>query len=290
MPEPLDVTLYIPCYNAERFLDETVPAVRSQTHPIAEILVIDDGCRDGTAEAARRHGLRVVSHAGNLGLGAARNTGVKEARTTWVASLDADVRPRADWLERLAEAVEGGRFAGACGQLREARLLSLPDQWRATHMRQSWGEERIVNPSFLFGHSTLLFREALLKVGGYDRRCLTNWEDVDVSGRLRAAGYDLVYEPSAIGDHLREDSFDSIARTYWNYYYNPVDHLGDDARAIRKVRRESRKVARRLLKGDLRARRWSLLIVDAYIGLKWRRYARRLGGSRHVGSRRASGF
>lgn len=46
MCEPLDITLYIPCYNGERFLDETLPAVRSQTCPIAEILVIDDGSLD----------------------------------------------------------------------------------------------------------------------------------------------------------------------------------------------------------------------------------------------------
>ncbi len=285
MPEPLDITLYIPCYNAERFLDETLPAVRAQTYPIAEILAIDDGSRDGTAAAARRHGLRVVPHEGNRGLGAARNTGVNESRTAWIASLDADVRPCPDWLERLAAAVEGGRFAGACGQLREVRLRSLADRWRDTHMRQWWGEERIVNPKFLFGHSNLFFREALLKAGGYDRRCLTNWEDVDASERLRAAGYNLVYEPGAVCDHLREDSFDSIARTYWNYYYNPVVHRGDDIAAIEKVRRDSRKVTRRLFKRDLRARRWSLLIVDTYIRMKWNKFARRLTPSEMEGHR-----
>jgi len=276
MPEPLDITLYIPCYNGERFLDETLPAVRSQTYPIAEILVIDDGSLDGSAAVARRHGLRVVSHGENRGLGAARNTGVSQARTAWVASLDADVRPEPEWLEHLAHAVQGGRYAGAGGQLRETRLRSLADRWRNAHMRQWWGEGRVVNPDFLFGSNSLFLCAALLQAGGYDARCRTNGEDVDMSARLRAAGQELVYDPRAICEHLREDSIDSVALTYWNWLYYPAVRATPDAFEIEKARTESREVMRGMLERDLREGRWSLALVDVCVQIKWSGYRRRL--------------
>ncbi len=279
MSEALAVTLYIPCYNVGRFLDHSLPAVCSQTYPIAEVVLIDDGSSDSTVETARRHGLRVVRHDTNRGLAAARNTGIREARTAWVASLDADVRPHSDWLERLVAAVEEGRFAGACGQLRETRLDSLADRWRDVHMRQWWDGERIINPKFLFGNNTLFLREALQQVGGYDERCRSNGEDVDVSERLRKAGYDLVYEPEAACDHLREDSLASIARTYWNWQYSSAIRRALVGADIKKMHRKSRRLARRLLKRDFRARRWSLLLVDVYITVAWWRYARRLKDS-----------
>jgi biofilm PGA synthesis N-glycosyltransferase PgaC len=276
MPEPLQITLYVPCYNAERFLDETLPAVLAQTHPVAELVAVDDGSRDGTAEAAARHGLRVVRHPRNLGLAAARNTGVREACTAWVAALDADVRPHPDWLEILAAAVEAGRYAGACGQLREARIFSLADRWRDAHMRQWWGEERRVNPKFMFGNNTLVCRDALVQVGGYDERHRTNGEDVDISRRLFAAGFDLLYEPRAVCDHLRQDSLSSIARTFWNWHYSvPLENSPDGA-SIRVVRRKSGRHARRLLKRDLRARRWPLVLADLYVSAAWWQLGRRL--------------
>jgi glycosyltransferase involved in cell wall biosynthesis len=73
------------------FLDEALNSVFKQTVRPAEVIVVDDGSTDGTAAEVRRAcpGVNVVSNCGS-GLGAARNTGIKAARSTWIAFLDDD--------------------------------------------------------------------------------------------------------------------------------------------------------------------------------------------------------
>lgn len=86
---PAPVSAVIGAYNAEAFIAETIESVRTQTLPVAEILVVDDGSTDSTAEIARGLGARVISQA-NRGLAATRNRCVQEASQPWVAFIDSD--------------------------------------------------------------------------------------------------------------------------------------------------------------------------------------------------------
>lgn len=86
------VSVIVPAYNAERYLAETLDSAVAQTLRDREILVIDDGSTDSTAAIAARYGsaVRVIPHPRNLGLAAARQTGLAEAQGAYVAFLDAD--------------------------------------------------------------------------------------------------------------------------------------------------------------------------------------------------------
>lgn len=212
-------SIYIPCRNAERFLAGCIGAVRAQSLPPDEIIVVDDGSTDRTAEIARGSEARVISLPSHPGLAAARNAAVSAARGELVASLDADCVPEPSWLEGLAKAMGATGAAGAGGMLVEAHQARLADRWRAVHMRQNWGRERIVNPPFLFGCNTLFRKGALEEIGLYDERCRTNGEDVDLSYRLRAKGHTLVYEPAARVRHLKRDTAVSVLRADWQWGY-----------------------------------------------------------------------
>ena len=146
MNDPLPVTLYLPCFNAAHFLERVLPAVKAQTYPVERILVIDDGSTDETAEIARAHGVEVFSQGRNRGLGVARNTAIRLAETPYVASLDADVVPKADWLETLAASMASGRWAGVGGNLVETVHSTVADRWRVAHMQQGWGQKPVENP------------------------------------------------------------------------------------------------------------------------------------------------
>ena len=103
----LEVSVVIPCYNAEAYLKETIESVLSQTYPPLEILVIDDGSTDSSAEIAKSFGESVqLVQQPNSGESVARNQGIELAKGDWIALLDADDKWHPAKLEkqiRLAE-------------------------------------------------------------------------------------------------------------------------------------------------------------------------------------------
>ena len=85
------ISVIMPAYNAARFIARSIQSIQQQTVRPLEILVVDDGSKDNTAEVAEASGdlVRVIRQA-NGGPAAARNTGAREARGEWLAFLDSD--------------------------------------------------------------------------------------------------------------------------------------------------------------------------------------------------------
>jgi glycosyltransferase involved in cell wall biosynthesis len=260
------VSVYIPAYNAAEFLARAIQGVLSQTRPADEILIIDDGSRDATCQIAAKFPVRVVRHERNLGLGAARNTGFREARFDLVASLDADCVPEPGWLAGLLPHLADPKVAGAGGRLTEGVQRTVADRWRRAHMPQEWGEAPLRNPRFLFGCNNVFRRSAVLEVGGYDETMRTNGEDVDLSQRLLARGWNFVYEPAARATHLRHDTVRSILDAYWRWWRFGVRAYANGVR-LRSVLGHALFVHFRynflgFIRSDLRARRLDLLGLD----------------------------
>src|SRR5689334_10135830 len=90
----------IPAYNAVETLGRAIDSALAQSLPPHEVVVVDDGSRDATAELAERYGppVRVIRQS-NAGPGAARNRGVQATSSPWVAFLDADD----EWLPKKME-------------------------------------------------------------------------------------------------------------------------------------------------------------------------------------------
>lgn len=89
--QPL-VSILIPCYNAERWIEKTLSCVLAQTWPRIEVIVVDDGSRDSSLKVARRFvspNVQVISQQ-NQGAGAARNRALQEAQGDFIQFLDAD--------------------------------------------------------------------------------------------------------------------------------------------------------------------------------------------------------
>lgn len=101
----IKVSVIIPVYNAEKYLEECLNSLCSQTEQNIEIICVDDGSADGSVEILNRFvkedsRIRIIkgNHAGG---GAARNTGLKEAKGEYVAFVDADDFVDADYIEKL---------------------------------------------------------------------------------------------------------------------------------------------------------------------------------------------
>jgi GT2 family glycosyltransferase len=255
------VSLYIPCYNGEKYLARCLTGVRALDPGPAEILVIDDGSVDRSVQIAADFPTRIIRHQTNLGLAAARNTGVKAARHELVASLDVDCVPRPDWLGLLLDEMNDERIAGACGKLEELHITNTGDCWRSLHLAQTFGDEYSAHAPFLFGFGSLFRKSALMRVGLYNVKLRTNAEDCCVSEDLRNAGYRLVYQPRAVVDHMKTDTALSVLRAY--HKYNFFGYLEDIT-----VFRGARRIAYHFLRSlpamarlDVSARRWDCLAV-----------------------------
>lgn len=104
-PSRVPISVVIPAYNAERFLPETLASVAAQTVAPAEIIVVDAGSTDRTAELAREAGATVASQS-NAGTAAARNAGIRRASEAWVILLDADDIWQPTLVERAWRALQ----------------------------------------------------------------------------------------------------------------------------------------------------------------------------------------
>ncbi len=264
----MKVGLYIPCFNAAGSIRFCLEAVFKQTLPPQEVLVIDDGSSDETSSIASSYPVRIVTHADNLGLSAARNTAIKNLDTKFIASLDADCIPEPDWLERLMETLSSAQVAGVGGRLLESYSSTIFDSWRTVHMKQDWGEER-TTPSFLFGANTVFRKKNLLEVGLYNLKFRNNYEDVDLCNRLKKKGYTFIYEPKAMAHHYKSDDFHSLLNTYWrwNYpYYQKNKYYSGPKKFIFKLK-DNLGLANRYLEEDMCARRYKLLYLDFLLAI-----------------------
>jgi glycosyltransferase involved in cell wall biosynthesis len=118
------LSVVIPAYNEERRLPATLQAVFAflgpRSLPFLEVIVVDDGSRDGTADLVQRAvsqypGLRLVQNPGNRGKGYAIRHGMREALGDWVLFTDADLSAPIEELDKLCAAVTREDAAGAIG-------------------------------------------------------------------------------------------------------------------------------------------------------------------------------
>lgn len=223
----MKICLYVPCRNGASFLPAVLEAVAAQTHAPFVRLLVDDQSTDDSAALARHAGWDVVATTPERsGLSAARNRAISAAETAGcdvLAGIDADAVPSRDYVETLGKCfLENPTISGLCGNMRERFAESPSNLWRAVHMRQHWGDHPLDNPPILFGSSAAHRVAALHELGGFNESLRTNFEDTDLTQRLRAAGHRLAYFPSLRLEHLKRDTPDSVLRMFWNWFVPPA--------------------------------------------------------------------
>lgn len=205
------VSVVIPAYNAAAFIADTVNSVLRQTYQDLEIIVVDDGSKDGTVAALGAFGNRIRVHQqANGGVARARNTGVGLAQGTWVAFLDADDLWLPEKLERqLAISSAPMTYTdrlniGARGDLPELQSLVTP---------MSGGDLFVAllrEGNFITNTSVMIRRDLFQKLGGFYTG-LNGTEDWDLWIRV-AERHEIGFVPEPLVKYRFHAG--SISRNY----------------------------------------------------------------------------
>ena len=203
------VSIVVPAYNAEQWLDDALDSVQAQTIGAdVECIVVDDGSTDGTAaiadaRAAAAPNVRVIRLEENLGVATARNVGIAAARGRYVMQLDADDRLTPDASAILAAALDADRsihvaYGGV--EFRDERLVTPIDYGKGQPGYSGWPVDfrfdqqigpppgRLGRPQNLIPYNAMVRRPALDAVGRYRWR-RRNAEDPDLWCRLASYGF-----------------------------------------------------------------------------------------------------
>lgn len=217
------ITAIIPNRNRADLLARVLDDLRRQTSPLEEILVVDNGSEDDSAEVARRFGARLIQLDANTGFARAVNKGVQETRTEWVAILNNDVQLATEWLERLLRAASDSEAWFASGKILRVNSPGIIDGTYDLISRgaAAWrcGEGRQDQPAFSTPKSTVLapFTAALFRkhlftcVGLLDEQFESYLEDVDFGIRCAVKGLHGQYVPGAVAHH-----YGSATRGKWH--------------------------------------------------------------------------
>ncbi|HEX4034419.1 MAG TPA: glycosyltransferase family A protein [Solirubrobacteraceae bacterium] len=179
MSAPL-VSVIVPAYQAERFIEETLDSAANQDYPAVEVIVVDDGSTDRTAVFAAGRDVRVLQQP-HRGPAAARNTGLAAAAGEFIAVLDADDLWPSDRLSLQVDFLERNRELGLVLGLTDVFLN--PGEEPPAH----WFGLTHGKPIAAVAGTMLVRREVFATVGTYDES-LWKCEDIEWLARVKDAG------------------------------------------------------------------------------------------------------
>jgi cellulose synthase/poly-beta-1,6-N-acetylglucosamine synthase-like glycosyltransferase len=224
------VSVVIPARNEEAIISRVVRSVLGQcpAGSALEVIVVDDGSSDGTAQEARRAGARVVE-TGNGGRGgspaAARNLGASLAAGNPLIFLDADCVPGDGWLESILAAHAGGETV-------VGGSLELPPGLPATARCDYYCGWYLVHPGRRAGvvphhppPNLSVTRDAFRGTSGFTERPPMEYtnEERGWLGELQRSGYRIFFEPRAVAFHHNRPGFGNLLRRNYRWGYTAIE-------------------------------------------------------------------
>lgn len=213
------ISIVVPAWNAAETVGQCVRALCKQDYEGPyEVIVVDDGSTDATAAAARAAGANVITTP-NRRPAAARNTGVSAARGEIVCFTDADCVPCAGWLRQISAPFSDPSVVAAKGiyATRQRQIVARFVQLEYEDKYDLLRPQPTID--FVDTYSCAYRRDVLLASGGFDER-FDYLEDQELSFRLAAQGYRMVFQETAVVEHHHSPTLRAYLRKkaiigYW---------------------------------------------------------------------------
>jgi GT2 family glycosyltransferase len=211
------LSVIIPNWNGRRFLEECIDSLKGQTFQDFEILLVDNGSTDGSADFAEtqyREFIRVVRNKENLGFAGGNNIGIRRAKGEYIVLLNNDTWADSRWLEELAKATRSdppvGMWASkVCSYFRRDRIEGVGEliYWdglvRARgQYEQDHGQYDVMEEILFAPGCGAMYRKSLFDgIGLFDEDFFAYADDTEIGIRARLAGWKCLFVPRAIVYH-----------------------------------------------------------------------------------------
>jgi len=205
--QPL-VSVIIPTFNSERFLEKCLSSLKRQTYERLEIIVVDDGSTDSTIGIAERHGCKIIKNP-KVGRAAAKNEGVRHSFGEYLVFVDSDMELTPNVVSECVNLVESESHVGG---------VVIPE---CSVGNSFWVEVRDFERGFYAGsvvESARFFPTKLVKeVGGYEEN-LIFFEESTLSYKIQKKGYNVFARVNSVIFH-HEENFSLITWLRKKSYY-----------------------------------------------------------------------
>lgn len=187
------VSIIIPSYGQVKYLAEAIESALAQTVK-SEVIVIDDGSKDGSLEVARSYiGKVKLIQQVNKGLASARNTGIMNAEGEWILPLDADDILMVNCVERLLALQSKHPEADVLAP--SFQTIGLVQDHVTLMPNPTMDDFRTGNR---IGYFSMIRKSALLEVGGYSPKMVEGYEDFHLWYNLLTRGKKIVTSPEIL--------------------------------------------------------------------------------------------
>ena len=230
--EPPLQSVLIPAHNEAKVIAETVRHILASDYPNLEVIVIDDGSKDETAEVvhsafASDPRVRLITMA-NGGKAAALNRGLAEARGNLVVALDADTYFPSDSIGKLVRWFEDPKVGAVAGNAKVGNRVNVITRWQALEYITSQSLERRMLASLgcitvVPGAIGAWRREVLQRLGGFPLDTLA--EDQDLTISLLKAGYNVLYDSTALAWTEAPDTVSGLMKQRFRWAFGTLQCL-----------------------------------------------------------------
>jgi succinoglycan biosynthesis protein ExoA len=225
------VTVLVPARDEERSIGAALDSVVSQTYPHLQVVVVDDGSSDRTAEIVRARSaldprIELVT-ARRTGIPAALNDGLAAARGTWLVRVDAHATVGPTYVAQLVAHLRTGEWGGVGGRkdghgetpAGRAIAVAMGSRFGVGNSKYHYATESEVVDHLPFGAYAV---DVVRRLGGWDERLVAN-EDYDLDFRLRERGERLLLDPAIVIDWQCRQSVPDLWRQYLRYGRGKAD-------------------------------------------------------------------
>jgi poly-beta-1,6 N-acetyl-D-glucosamine synthase len=226
------VSALIAAYNEETVIVRTIESVLASEYPIHEIVVVDDGSRDGTAESVRQAfadepRVKLISQP-NAGKATALTNAMEHSSGEVLFCIDADTLLDSQAIGMLVRHFEDEKIGAVAGNVRVGNVVNLVTLWQSIEYTTSQNVDRrayaLLNAvTVVPGAIGAWRRSAVQAAGGYVPDTFA--EDMDLTWRLRIAGYRIETEPAAIAYTEAPDTFKSFFRQRFRWTFGTLQCL-----------------------------------------------------------------